>query len=58
MYLVLKKVTKSCQYFPYLTINSERILPVKRDDSFTYLGKDFNFSMDCTKIKDNIIDDN
>ena len=40
-----------------LSINFERILPLKIDDSFTYLGKDFNFGMDCTKIKDNIIGD-
>ena len=53
----IKKIgTKSCQYCPYLSINRERIPPVKINDSFTYLGKDFNFGMDCTKIKDNIID--
>ena len=52
----LKNGTKFCQYRPYLTINRERILPVKTDDSFTHLGKDVNFDMDCTKIKDNIID--
>ena len=54
----IKKIgTKSCQYCPYLIFNCERIPPVKIDDSFTYLGKDFNFGMNCTKIKDNIIDD-
>ena len=41
---VLKKIgTKSCQYCPYLSINRERIPPVKIDDSSTCLGKDFNF---------------
>ena len=54
MYSVLKG-TKSCQYCPYVTINCERIPLVKIDDSFTYLGKNFNFGMDCIKIKGNII---
>ena len=54
---IKKNGTKSCQYCPYLTINRERIPPVKADDSLTYPGKDFNFGVDCTKIKDNIIDD-
>ena len=49
--------TKPCQYCPYLSINRERTPPVKIDDSFRYLGKDFSFGMDCTKIKGNIIDD-
>ena len=54
----IKKVgTKSCHYRPYLIINHERIPPVKIDDSFTYLCKDFNLSIDCTKLKNNIIDD-
>ena len=54
MYSILKKNgTKSCQYCPYLTINPERIPPVKADDSLTYPGK----GVDCTKIKDNIIND-
>ena len=53
----IKKVgTKSFQYCPYLSINRKRNPPVKINDSFTYLGKDFNFGMDCTKIKDNITD--
>ena len=47
---------KSCQYFPYLIIDRERIPLIKIDDGFTYLRKDFNFGMDCTKIQDNIID--
>ena len=54
----IKKIgTKPCENCPYLIINCERIPSVKRDDSFTYIRKDFNFGMDCTKIKDNIIDD-
>ena len=42
----IKKIgTKSCQYCPYLINNREKIPHVKIDDSFAYLGKDFNFSI-------------
>ena len=48
----MKKIgTKSCQYCSYLSINRERTPPIKIDDSFTYLGKDFNFGMDCAKCR-------
>jgi hypothetical protein len=54
---IKKSNTKSCQYSPYVTINQQRIPPVQIDDSFTYLGKEFNFGMDCSKIKENILDE-
>ena len=54
---VNKVGTTSCQYCPYLIINDEKIPSLKIDYIYTYLVKDFNFGMDCMKIKHNIIDD-
>ena len=50
-----KSKTESAQYQPYVTINPERIRPIKNGDSFTYLGKDFNFNMNCDHVKENLM---
>ena len=48
----IKKIkTKSDQFQSFITIRNERIPPIKNGKSFTYLGKDFNFSMNCDEIK-------
>ena len=51
MFGIKKTKTKSDQFQPYITIRKERILPIKNGKCFTYLGKDFNFSMNCDVIK-------
>ena len=50
---IKKSKTESVQYQPYVTINRERVRPIKNCDSFTYLGKDFNFNMYCDHVKEN-----
>ena len=51
----LKKFgTESRQYQPYLNICKQRVPPVKENESFVYLGKNFNFKMDTTKAKDQL----
>ena len=54
-FAIKKTKTASSQYLPYLTIMNERIPPVPLNESFTYLGKSFNFSMDNTIAKENIL---
>ena len=46
-----KSKTESIQYQPYVTINHERVRPFKNCENFTYLGKDFNFNMNCDHLK-------
>ena len=50
-----KSKTESIQYQPYVTINRERVRPIKNDNSFTYLGKDFSFNMNCDHVKENLM---
>ena len=50
-----KSKTESVQYQPYVTINRERVRPIKNGDSFTYLGKDFTFNMNCDQVKENLM---
>ena len=50
-----KSKTESVQYQPYVTINRERVRQIKNGDSFTYLGKDFNFNMNCHHVKENVM---
>ena len=45
------KKSKTKQFQPYITIRKERIPPIENGKSFTYLDKDFNFSMNCEEIK-------
>ena len=35
----------ACQYKPLLLVNNQRIPPVELDESFKYLGKEFNYKM-------------
>ena len=54
----MKKVkTDVIHYQPYITIKKDRIPPTKESESFTYLGKDFNFDMSCKHIKQELSDD-
>ena len=50
-----KSKTESLQSQPYVTINYERVQPIKNGDSFTYLGKDFNFNMNFNHVKENLM---
>ena len=50
-----KSTTKYVQYQPYVTINRERVRPIKNGDSFTCSVKDFNFHMNCDHLKENLM---
>ena len=54
---VKKSATESYQFEPYLVINKERIPPVKSGESFVYLGKAFNFSMNSDEVKQQLVSD-
>ena len=43
---------KSIQFKPYLRTNNELIPPVKINESFFYLGKQYSFGINPGKIKD------
>ena len=51
---IKKSQTKSEQFQPHITIRKERIPPIQNGKSFTYLGKNFNFSMNCEEIKNQL----
>ena len=42
-----KKYTVATFYY----VKKERIPPVKLEESFTFLGKDFNINMNCDEVK-------
>ena len=46
-----KSETKSIQFQPFITLKKERIPPVKLEESFTYLRKDFNMNRDEVKTE-------
>ena len=48
---IKKTKTKSDQFQPFIRIRNKRIPPIENGKSFTYLGKDFNCSMNCDEIK-------
>ena len=50
-----KASTAALQYEPKILVNGELIPPLKTDESFIYLGKQFNFKMDIENIKTEII---
>ena len=52
---IKKFSTRSLQFQPKLLINSEVVPPVKKDESFKYLGRFFNFDMDNKDHKDFLI---
>ena len=52
---IKKFSSRSLQFQPKLLINSEVVPPVKKDESFKYLGRFFNFDMDNKDHKDFLI---
>ena len=40
-----KTATMACQYKPLLLVNNQKIPPAEPDESFKYLGKEFNYKM-------------
>ena len=51
---VKKSSTAAFQFEPHLMISGQKILTVKKVESFKYLGKSFNFGMDLHKIKEEL----
>ena len=49
---IKKLSSRSLQFQPKLSINSEVVPPVKKGESFRYLGRFFNFDMDNKDHKD------
>ena len=54
---VKKYMSSAIQYQPNLTINGEKIPPIKNRESFEYLGKQFSFSMATDVIKSQLHSD-
>ena len=48
---IKKQASRAIQYQPVIIILGKRVPPIENDHSFNYLGKQFNFSMDCESIK-------
>ena len=48
---------KSVQFKPYLRTNNELIPPVKIDESFVYLGKEYSFKIKPGKTKETLLKD-
>ena len=54
----MKKVkTDIIQYKPYITIIKIPIVAAEISENFTYLGKDFNISMNCDHVKEQFTKD-
>ena len=54
----MKKYTsKVVQYEPVITLLGKRIPPIQSGESFTYLGKQFNFEMNFEEIKSELINE-
>ena len=53
---IMKKNTTSTQTKPKLHVNNKLIPPLKDDESFKYLGRDFNFSIDNQKHKAELLE--
>ena len=49
--------TMACQYKPLLPVNNQKIPPVELDESFRYLGKEFNFKMSTEQKEKYYIDE-
>ena len=47
----------ACQYKPLLLINNQRIPPVELDESFKYLGKEFNYKMSTQHKEKDLTDE-
>ena len=52
---ITKKSTRSHQCKPKLFINHEQIPPIETNESFIYLGRHFNYSMDDSKHKEELL---
>ena len=50
-----KSKTESINYQIYVTINREKVRPIKNSGNFTYLGKDFNFNMNCDHVEESLV---
>ena len=50
-----KSATGSIQYLPYVIVQRERTPPVELNESFIYLGKQFNFGSNIENVKSDII---
>ena len=48
---IKKSGSKSIQFKPYLKISNKMIPPVEMGESFTHLGKQFNFKMETSLIE-------
>lgn len=51
---IKKSQTSSIQYEPYVIANNKRIPTIENGKTFTYLGKDFSFNMNCNHVKDEL----
>ena len=49
--------TGSIQHLPYIIVQRERMPAVELNESFIYLGKQFNFGLNIENIKTDIIND-
>ena len=54
---IKKKGTLSVQYQPKLYLDNQLVPPIKPDESFTYLGRHFNFKMDDEKHKTELLEE-
>ena len=53
---IMKKSAISTQTKPKLCVNNEVIPPLKDDESFKYLGRYFNFSINNQKYKEELLE--
>ena len=49
--------SRAVQYPPIIKISGQLVPPIEDGESFMYLGKQFNFKMDCSNIKVEILDE-
>ena len=54
---IKKRGSRAVQYQPIIKISGQLVPPIKDGESFTYLGKQFNFKMDCPNVKIEILDE-
>ncbi|CAB4043819.1 Hypothetical predicted protein, partial [Paramuricea clavata] len=48
---IKKQSSKAIQYQPVIIISGKRVPPIECEQGFNYLGKQFNFNMECDQIK-------
>ena len=54
---IRKMATMVCQCKPFLLVNNQRIPPVELDESFKYLGKEFNYKMSTQHTEKDLTDE-